>query len=93
MADELVLLARLYDLLCWLLPNAERFPRVYRNNITQRLMDAALDCQEAVFTRKARARHGVCPRCRRRTPRSIGCVFTCVWRTSGAGLTTVNLNT
>jgi hypothetical protein len=50
MADELVLLARLYDLLCWLLPKAERFPRAYRNNITQRLMDAALDCQEAVFT-------------------------------------------
>jgi hypothetical protein len=50
MADELVLLSRLFDLLTWLLPKAERFPRVYRHTVTQRLMNAALDCQEAVFT-------------------------------------------
>ncbi len=49
MADELVLLSRLFDLLAWLLPKAERFPRVYRHTVTQRLMNAALDCQEAVF--------------------------------------------
>lgn len=50
MAEELVLLTRLFDLLTWLLPKAERFPRVYRHTVTQRLMNAALDCQEAVFT-------------------------------------------
>lgn len=49
MAEELVLLTRLFDLLTWLLPKAERFPRVYRQTVTQRLMNAALDCQEAVF--------------------------------------------
>jgi hypothetical protein len=49
MAEEMVLLTRLFDLLDWLLPKAERFPRVYRHTVTQRLMDAALDCQEAVF--------------------------------------------
>ena len=49
MAQELVLLTRLFDLLNWLLPKSEQFPRVYRYTVTQRMMDAALDCQEAVF--------------------------------------------
>ena len=49
MADDLVLLTRLFDLLTWLLPKAERFPRVYRQTVTWRMMNAALDCQEAVF--------------------------------------------
>jgi hypothetical protein len=49
MPEDLVLLTRLFDLLAWLLPKAERFPRPYRDTVTQRLMDAALDCQEAVF--------------------------------------------
>ena len=49
MAEELVVLTRLFDLLTWLLPKAERFPKVYRHTVTQRLMNAALDCQEAVF--------------------------------------------
>ncbi|SET52451.1 23S rRNA-intervening sequence protein [Nitrosomonas marina] len=50
MAQELVLLTRLFDLLNWLLPKTEHFPRIYRYTVTQRMMDAALDCQEAVFT-------------------------------------------
>ena len=50
MAEELVLLTRLFDLVAWLLPKAEHFPKVYRHSVTQRLMNAALDCQEAVFT-------------------------------------------
>ena len=43
MAEELVLLTRLFDLLAWLLPKAEKFPRTYRFTMTQRMMDAALD--------------------------------------------------
>lgn len=31
------------------MPKAERFPRVYRATVTRRLMDAALDFQEALF--------------------------------------------
>ena len=49
MAENLVLLTRLFDLLTWLLPKSEHFPRPYRQTVTQRLMNAALDCQEAVF--------------------------------------------
>ena len=43
-------MTRLSDLLAWLLPKSEKFPRSYRFTVTQRMMDAALDCQEAVFT-------------------------------------------
>ena len=50
MAEELVLLIRVSDLLAWLLPKSEKFPRSYRFTLTQRMMDAALDCQEAVFS-------------------------------------------
>ncbi|MBI4754477.1 MAG: diversity-generating retroelement protein Avd [Betaproteobacteria bacterium] len=50
MAEELVLFTRLFDLLAWLLPKAESFPKAYRFSVTQRLMDAALDCQEAVLS-------------------------------------------
>ena len=50
MAEELILLTRLFDLLAWLLPRSETFPRPYRYTVTQRLVGAALDCQEAVFT-------------------------------------------
>jgi uncharacterized membrane protein len=46
---ELIILTRVFDLLAWLLPKAERFPRVHRFTVTQRTMNAALDLQEALF--------------------------------------------
>jgi hypothetical protein len=49
MAQELVILTRTYDLLAWLLPKAESFPKLYRRTVVQRLLDAALDVQEALF--------------------------------------------
>lgn len=45
----MVILARAFDLLAWLLPKAESWPRAYRRTVVQRLMDAALDFQEALF--------------------------------------------
>ena len=48
MAEEMVVFTRCYDLLAWLLPKAEKFPRAYRFTVTQRLVDAALDVQEAL---------------------------------------------
>ena len=46
----------------WLLPKSERFPKLYRGTVTQRLMDAALDFQEALlmaqtYRDKIRLRH------------------------------------
>lgn len=49
MADEMIVLTRTFDLLTWLLPKCERFPRLYRSTVIQRMMDAALDVQEALF--------------------------------------------
>lgn len=49
MADDMVILTRTFDLLAWLLPKLERLPRLYRSTLVQRMMDAALDFQEALF--------------------------------------------
>ena len=53
MSEEMVIFTRTFDLLDWLLPKSERFPKVYRGTVTQRLMDAALDFQEALFDAQA----------------------------------------
>jgi hypothetical protein len=57
MAEEMIVLVRLFDLLAWLLPKSESFPRVHRHTVTRRMMDAALDAEEAVyFAQSHRAR-------------------------------------
>ena len=53
MSSEMVIFTRTYDLLNWLLPKTERFPKLYRSTVTQRLMDAALDFQEALYEAQA----------------------------------------
>lgn len=58
----MVIFTRTYDLLGWLLPKTEHFPKLYRSTITQRLMDAVLDFQESLyqaeaFDEKIRLRH------------------------------------
>ncbi|MGZ8245097.1 diversity-generating retroelement protein Avd [Methylomagnum sp.] len=55
-AKDLAILVQTYDLLTWLLPQCERFPKSQRFVVTQRLTGAALDFQEALFD--ANARHG-----------------------------------
>lgn len=54
MDQNMVIFSRTFDLLEWLLPKSERFPRVYRSTVTQRLMDAALDLQEALVAAETR---------------------------------------
>lgn len=49
MAEEMVIFARTFDLLTWLMPMSEKFPKSQRFVVTQRLTDAALDFQEALF--------------------------------------------
>lgn len=49
MPEEMVVFSRCYDLLAWLVPKAEGFPRAFRFNVVQRLVDAALDLQEALL--------------------------------------------
>ncbi|MBV1878087.1 MAG: diversity-generating retroelement protein Avd [Pseudomonadales bacterium] len=48
MTEDLRIQTKLYQLMHWLLPKAERFPRLYRTTVTQRVMDAVLDLQENI---------------------------------------------
>jgi 16S rRNA U516 pseudouridylate synthase RsuA-like enzyme len=49
MANDMIILTRTFDLLAWLGPRSEKFPKFYRLTVTQRLMNAAMDFQEALF--------------------------------------------
>jgi hypothetical protein len=49
MKEDMVIFSRSFDLLAWLVPVGERFPRSYRHTVTRRLLDAALDLQEQLF--------------------------------------------
>jgi hypothetical protein len=51
--EEMVIFTRTYDLLGWLLPHSEKFPKAQRFIVTKRLQDAALDFQEALFLANA----------------------------------------
>lgn len=44
--SELPIFSRTYDLLAWLTPMTQHFPRVHRHTITRRLLDAALNFLE-----------------------------------------------
>lgn len=52
----MLLLTRTFDLLEWLLPKTEKFPRAYRHSLTRHLSDALLSFQEKLFL--ARKHHG-----------------------------------
>ncbi len=54
MSDEMVIFTRTYDLLSWLLPQTNKFPRPQRFVVTRRLQDAALDLQELLIEANTR---------------------------------------
>ena len=43
---DMPIFTRTYDLLTWLLPATNHFPRAHRHTATQRLLDAAFDLRE-----------------------------------------------
>jgi len=49
MADDMVIMSRIFELLNWLLPKAETFPRGYRYTLTRRILDRALDLNERLI--------------------------------------------
>jgi 23S rRNA-intervening sequence protein len=53
-AKDLVIFTQTWDLLTWLLPHCEDFPKSQRFIVTQRLVGAALDFQESIFDANAR---------------------------------------
>ena len=44
--EEMVIFTRTFDLLDWLLPITNNFPRAHRHTFTRRLLDAAFDLRE-----------------------------------------------
>jgi hypothetical protein len=54
-SGEMVIFTQTYDLLTWLLPHCDHFPRSQRFAVTKRLEDAMLDFQEALYEANARS--------------------------------------
>lgn len=54
--QEMPIFTRTFDLLAWLLPAVNNFPRAYRHSFTQRMLDAAFDLSEAL--QEANLRYG-----------------------------------
>jgi hypothetical protein len=50
----MVIFVRTFDFLDWLLVKAEGFPKTYRQSVTRRLVDAALDFQELLYDAQMR---------------------------------------
>jgi hypothetical protein len=58
-SQEMPIFSRSFDLLTWLLPATNHFPRAHRHSFTRRLLDAAFDLREALESanlRRGRAR-------------------------------------
>jgi four helix bundle protein len=53
MSEEMVIFARTYDFISWLLPLAEKFPKSQRFVITERLQNSALNFQEIIIEANA----------------------------------------
>ena len=52
--EDLIILTRVFDLLAWLVPKGEAFPRAFRHTVTERLLGAALDLGEELLAAQAR---------------------------------------
>jgi len=58
MGNEMPIFVRTFDLLTWLLPVTNHFPRAQRQTVTKRLLDAAFDLRERLEEANARAGPG-----------------------------------
>lgn len=45
-AEEMVIFTRTFDMITWLLPATNNFPRAHRHTFTRRLLDAAFDMRD-----------------------------------------------
>ena len=52
--EDLVIFSRTFDLLEWLVPKGEAFPRPFRQTVTARLLSAALDLPEQLLEAQSR---------------------------------------
>jgi len=56
MSEEMVIFTRTFDLLSWLLPATNNFPRAHRHTFTRRFLDVAFDFHD--FLEEAKERRG-----------------------------------
>ena len=54
--EDMVIFTRTFDLLTWLLPATDKFPRAHRHTATKRLLDAMFDLRERL--EEANSRRG-----------------------------------
>lgn len=47
--QEMPIFTKTFDLLDWLVPRTNDFPRLHRHTVTRRLLDATLNFQEAIL--------------------------------------------
>ena len=52
--EEMAIFTRTFDLLSWLMPAMNKFPRAHRHSFTRRLLDAAFDLRLATPQRQRR---------------------------------------
>jgi hypothetical protein len=53
--EEMVIFSRTFDLLEWLVPRSETFPRPFRHTVTARLLAASLDLPELLLEAQSRS--------------------------------------
>ena len=53
-STEMPIFTRTFDLLAWLLPQTNHFPRAHRHTLTRRMLDAAFDLRECLEEANAR---------------------------------------
>ena len=56
-SEEMVIFTRSFDLLTWLLPVTNHFPKAHRHTFTRRLLDAAFDLRERMEEANLRRGH------------------------------------
>ena len=82
---EMPIFTRTFDLLGWLVPATNHFPRAQRFTVTQRLLNAAFDLgerlEEANIRRGQQRANGCCAPMRR----WANCAIICASATAGAG--------
>ncbi|OQW94992.1 MAG: hypothetical protein BWK77_08305 [Verrucomicrobia bacterium A1] len=62
---EMVIFTRTFDMLTWLLPATNHFPKAHRHSLTKRLLDAAFDLRERLEEANLRQGAGRMERLRR----------------------------
>ncbi len=83
--EEMVIFTRTFDLLDWLLPGTNSFPRAHRHTFTRRLLDAAFDLRERLEEANHRRGRARLERLERADEALTRCGSTCGWPPAGVG--------